>query len=79
MGTMPIWEYAEVFWDSTRRGATWYGPNGANFRYKSAHGLEMLQVVGRDGWEVVGYASAPERPGEWAGIVSKCLLRRLIQ
>jgi hypothetical protein len=80
MSSMPTWEYAELAWDPARRGVTWYGPNGADHRYKSEHGLEILQAVGRDGWEVVGYAaSASDRPGVWVGVLSRCLLRRLIQ
>jgi hypothetical protein len=75
MTSMHTWEYAELFWDSARKGVAWYGSNGAKYRY-SEHGLDILQAVGRDGWEVVGYASSPESSGEWAGVISKCLLRR---
>lgn len=74
---MPTWEFAELFWGSASKGVMWYGSNGAKYHY-SEHGLDILQAVSRDGWEVVGYASAPENSGEWAGEISKCLLRRRV-
>ena len=78
MSDMPTWEYAELLWDSASSGVTWYGSNGAKYRYPE-HALDILQAVGRDGWEVVGYASASRGAGEWLGDQSKCLLRRLLQ
>ena len=78
MDLMPTWEYAELFWDSAERGAKWYGSNGARYSYPE-HGLEILQAIGRDGWEVIGYTSAPKGSAEWMGELSKCLLRRPLQ
>jgi hypothetical protein len=78
MGDMPTWEYAELLWDSASRGVTWYGSNGAKLRYPE-HALDVLHAASRDGWEVVGYTSAPESPAERARELSKCLLRRLLQ
>lgn len=77
MGDMPTWEYAEVFWDSARAKVTWYGPTGVRNNYK-AHGLQALQDASRDGWEVVGYSSAPTDSSDLATLQSKCLLRRLL-
>jgi hypothetical protein len=74
---MPTWEYAEIFWDSASTKVRWYGPTGVRNDYK-AHGLQSLQEASRDGWEVVGYSSAPTNSGDFATLQSKCLVRRLL-
>jgi hypothetical protein len=76
---MPTWEFAELFWDSAGTKVTWYGPTGGANRYK-AYGLQALQQATQDGWEIVGYTSAPARSSDLSVemLLSKCLLRRVL-
>lgn len=70
-GDMTKWEYAELHWDSSRNGVTWYRQDGEP-QGGSEYGLEALQLASEDGWEVDGYGSTPR--GE-----SKCLLKRSLE
>ena len=70
MSGMPAWEYAELRWASGRKGVTWYTSDEER-QGDSENGLEALQRASEEGWEVVGYFTAPR--GE-----SKCLLKRRV-